>query len=124
LSRSGTTRRDGRDRPADRRRVVTIALVLGVLFLLTAFGARLLAARVSAQTNELIDTLPHGFDELRRWVEQFSVLQPLIQRSPRWREWLVSSSTFRHLAGMVSTTVGAAIDALVVERASRTSSGA
>ena len=91
-----------------------LALVLTTLLLVIALGTWLLAARVAAQTNELITTLPQGLEELRRWAEQFSVVQQLVQRSSTWSEWLMSSSAFRHLTDMISTIVGGLIDALVV----------
>lgn len=91
-----------------------LALVLVVLLIVASLSAWLLAARVSTQANELINTLPRGIDELRRWAVQFSVVQPLVERAPNWSEWLTTSSALRHLTGIVSTIAGTMVDALVV----------
>jgi predicted PurR-regulated permease PerM len=91
-----------------------LALVLAVLSTVMALGAWLLAARVSTQTRELVNTLPQGAEELRRWAAQFSLLEPLVEESRTLGDWLMTSSALRHLTSTVSTVVGVAVDALVV----------
>ena len=91
-----------------------LALVLTALLITIALGIWLLAARIAAQANDLVEALPRGLDALRQWAEQFSAIQPLVRRSFKVSDWLLSSSVFSHLTDVVSTVVGTAVDALVV----------
>lgn len=91
-----------------------LALVLAVLLVVIVLSAWLLAVRVSSQINELLNTLPQGLEELRRWAEQFGVVQTIERRSPSVGGWLTNSSVVRHVTDTVSTVAGMLVDALVV----------
>ncbi|MGE0449254.1 MAG: AI-2E family transporter [Vicinamibacterales bacterium] len=93
---------------------LALTLVLAVLVTLTALSTWLLAARVSAQTNEFLDTLPRGLEELRRWAAQFGVVQTIEWRSPSMSGWLTSSSVLHRLTDTFSTIAGVVIDAVAV----------
>lgn len=90
------------------------AVVLTALAISMALGTWLLAARISAQASELVDTLPRGLESLGGWAERFGPVQQLERRFPSMNGWLFSSSTLAHLTGVVSTVVAGMLDGLIV----------
>jgi predicted PurR-regulated permease PerM len=91
-----------------------LALVLGSLVILAALTIWLLAVRVSSQFDQLLNTLPQGLEELRRWAEQFGIVQTIERRSPSVSGWLTNSGVLHRVTDTVSTIAGVMIDALVV----------
>lgn len=89
-----------------KRGWVLIFVLLALFGMLTLFGF-LIAPSLSEQFDELAQTLPQSFDQLRNMLSQSPWTRGFASRLPQAERMMLSPETLARVAGIFSTTVGA-----------------
>jgi predicted PurR-regulated permease PerM len=93
----------------------SLALVSLALLAMLGAGAMLLAPRVSAQVDELSDSLPRAFEKLAERASRHEWARRLVEELPPPEELLKGrGGVLARVTGVVSTALGALVNVVIV----------
>jgi predicted PurR-regulated permease PerM len=93
----------------------SLALVALALLALLAAGTLLLAPRVSAQVDELSESLPRAFELLAGWASRHEWARRLVAELPPPEELIKErGGVLARVTGVFSTALGALVNAVIV----------